>query len=60
LINTLLNLIAFYGTGEEVAREMKDALTPICSAAMWNEIEHLGEDHTKDQYMADLISILKD
>ena len=60
ITDEMVECLSFHGTGEEVARDMKNELTPICSAAMWNEIEHLGEDHTKDQYMADLISILKD
>ena len=32
---------------------------PICSAVMWNEVEHLGVDHSKDEHVAGLIEIVK-
>ena len=49
----------FCGTGEEVANALKDNLSPICSAAMWNEVEHLGVDHSRDDHVGNLIQIAK-
>ena len=46
-------------SGKEVANNLRDELSPICSAAMWNEIEHLGTDHSQDERMHDLIKIVK-
>ena len=51
--------LGFCGTGEEVAHALKDDLGPICTAAMWNEVEHLGSDHSKDDHVANLIQIAK-
>ena len=39
LVDEMVETLGFCGTGEEVATT-KDNLGPICSAAMWNEVEH--------------------
>ena len=55
----MVETLGFCGTGLEVANSLKNNLGPICSAAMWNEVEHLGTDHSKDEYVANLIQIAK-
>ena len=55
----MVETLGFCGTGEEVAHALKDDLGPICTAAMWNEVEHLGSDHSKDDHVANLIQIAK-
>jgi hypothetical protein len=55
----MVETLGFCGTGEEVANCLKDDLGPICSAAMWNEVEHLGTDHSKDEHVSHLIQIAK-
>jgi hypothetical protein len=55
----MVETLGFCGTGEEVANSLKDDLGPICSAAMWNEVEHLGTDHSKDEHVSHLIQIAK-
>ena len=55
----MVETLGFCGTGEEVANSLKDDLGPICSAAMWNEVEHLGADHSKDEHVSHLIQIAK-
>ena len=48
----MVETLGFCGTGVEVANALKNNLGPICSAAMWNEVEHLGTDHSKDEHVA--------
>ena len=55
----MVDTLGFTGTGKEVAHALKDNLGPICSAVMWNEVEHLGVDHSNDDHVADLIKIVK-
>ena len=55
----MVDTLGFTGTGKEVAHALKDNLGPICSAVMWNEVEHLGVDHSKDEHVAGLIEIVK-
>jgi len=55
----MVETLGFCGAGIEVANALKDDLSPICSAAMWNEVEHLGTDHSKDEHVANLIQIAK-
>jgi probable F420-dependent oxidoreductase len=55
----MVETLGFCGSGKEVANNLRDELSPICSAAMWNEIEHLGTDHSQDERMHDLIKIVK-
>jgi hypothetical protein len=55
----MVETLGFFGTGIEVANALKNELGPICSAAMWNEVEHLGADHSKDEHVANLIQIAK-
>ena len=55
----MVDTLGFTGTGKEVAHALKDSLSPICSAVMWNEVEHLGVDHSKDEHVAELIQIVK-
>jgi hypothetical protein len=55
----MVETLGFCGTGLEVANSLKNNIGPICSAAMWNEVEHLGTDHSKDEYVANLIQIAK-
>ena len=55
----MVETLGFCGTGEEVANALKDNLSPICSAAMWNEVEHLGVDHSRDDHVGNLIQIAK-
>ncbi len=55
----MVDTLGFTGTGKEVAHALKDNLSSICSAVMWNEVEHLGVDHSKDEYVAGLIEIVK-
>ena len=43
----------------KVANSLKDELGPFCSAVMWNEIEHLGTDHSQDERMSELLQIVK-
>ena len=55
----MVETLGFCGSGKEVANNLRDELSPICSAAMWNEIEQLGTDHSQDERMHDLIKIVK-
>ena len=55
----MVETLGFCGTGIEVANALKNELGPICSADMWNEVENLGADHSKDEHVANLIQIAK-
>ena len=57
--NEMVETLGFCGNGKEVANSLKDELGPFCSAVMWNEIEHLGTDHSQDERMSELLQIVK-
>ena len=57
--NEMVETLGFCGYGKEVANSLKVELGPFCSAVMWNEIEHLGTDHSQDERMSELLQIVK-
>tara|TARA_Y100000590_G_scaffold469456_1_gene657133 strand:+ start:103 stop:1122 length:1020 start_codon:yes stop_codon:yes gene_type:complete len=59
ITDDIVDTLAFCGTGTQVAKSLRDDLGSFCSAVMWNEIEHLGFDHTQDDRMSELIEIVK-